>query len=67
MGVYKIGGTASIKKHYPTVSTDLSIRTQEKYGSFSSINSVTQNGNKLKGIQRIGGGAGQMPPSEAGD
>ena len=51
---------------FTTVSTDLSIRTQENYGSFSSINSVTQNGNKPKGNQRTGGGAGQMPPSEAG-
>jgi len=34
-------------------------RTHEKYGSFSSIIPITQNGNKLKGNQRIGGGAGE--------
>ena len=32
---------------HSAVSTDLSIRTQENYGSFSSIIPLTQNGKKL--------------------
>ena len=60
------GGLVFRKIQYITQEQQYPPGTQEKYGSFSSINYVTQNGNKLKGIQRIGGGAGQMPPSEAG-
>ena len=38
--------------------------TQEYFDNFSSIIPLTQNGNKPKGNQRTGGGAGQLSRSD---